>query len=306
MMSKPMLSKPMRFTVAALALLAMLAVAAVMAGSRLGERKQHRRLQVAVRPVSVPTDAAHVARGRYLFNTRGCADCHGGSGAGKEIIRSHGMLVVSPNITLGANSAVANYRVEDWVRTLRHGVKPDGTPVMVMPSEDFNRIPDDDLGALLAYLATLAPTPGQAGMVQLPTMVKVMYAFGAVRDAYEMIDHSLPPALAAPAELSLAHGEYVATSCMSCHGQNLSGGRIPGAPMEWPSPANLTPGSGSAMARYPTPQAFMAMLRSGRRPDGTPISRVMPFESLRQMSDADVIALHRYLRSLPPRRAGQR
>ena len=300
------MSKPMKYTAFALLALALLAIAAVLAGSMLGERKMARKISVAVLPVAVPDGRVEIERGRYLFSTRGCADCHGANGSGREVIRSPGMLVRAPNITRGDNSVTAEYRVEDWVRTLRHGVKPDGRPVMIMPSEDFNRMPDQDVGALIAYIHTLAPAPGQPATVQLPLMVKVMYAFGMVRDAAEIIDHSLAPAAPIPAQVSLAHGAYVANSCISCHGPGFSGGRIPGAPAEWPAPANLTPGSGSAMVRYPTPEVFMAMLRSGQRPDGTPISAVMPFTSLGQLTDTDVRALHHYLRSLPPRAAGQR
>ncbi|MDQ2989389.1 MAG: cytochrome c, partial [Pseudomonadota bacterium] len=65
-------------------------------------------------------------------------------------------------------------------------------------------------------------------------------------------------------------------------------------------------GKGSAMPRYPTPEAFMATLRSGRRPDGSAISQVMPFNSLKQMNDTDMRALYAYLKTLPPQEAGHR
>jgi mono/diheme cytochrome c family protein len=296
----------MRLTVASLAALALLAAALALLGYYLGERKMARVVRVPATWLTVPVDAARVEQGRYLFNTRGCATCHGADGAGREVIRSPGMLVVSPNISLGANSAVSAYTVQDWTRTLRHGVKPDGRPVMIMPSEDFARMPNEDVGALIAYIHTLAPVAGRVATVQLPAAVKVMYGFGMVRDAAELIDHSLAPALKIAPGMSLAHGAYVATICISCHGAGLSGGHIPGAPAEWPAPPNLTPGDGSVLPRYPTPAALKAMFQSGRRPDGTPISGVMPFDSLGQMNDTDVQAVHAYLNSLPPRAAGGR
>ena len=40
------------------------------------------------------------------------------------------------------------------------------------------------------------------------------------------------------------------------------------------------------------------MLRTGKRPDGTPI-QVMPFESLGQLSDVDAQALYLYLNAPP-------
>ncbi len=289
-----------------LAALALGGVAAVLIGHEMGERKLRRVIEVAVQPVPAGSGLAALEQGRYLYSTRGCADCHGANGAGKEVINSGAMLVVSPNITSGANSAISAYNNVDWVRTMRHGVKPDGTPIMIMPSEDYSRLSDDDVGALIAYVAQLPPVPGRSRVVELPFMVTAMYGFGQVRDAAEIIDHALPPQAPVKAEVSLAHGQYVAHSCIGCHGATLSGGRIPGAPAEWPAAANLTPGDDSAMPRYATPEAFMQMLRSGKRPDGSAISSIMPFGSLSQMNDTDVRALHAYLATLPPRAAGGR
>ena len=46
-------------------------------------------------------------------------------------------------------------------------------------------------------------------------------------------------------------------------------------------------------------------LRSGRRPEGSVISPVMPFASLRRMNDTDLRALYAYLQSVPARATGQ-
>ena len=300
------MNKWVKGTSLALAAVAIIAAATVLVGKEMGERKMQRMVEVPSDHLVVASAGASLEQGRYLFATRGCADCHGANGGGKEVIRSGAMLVVSPNITRGANSATAAYVGVDWVRTLRHGVKPSGRPVMIMPSEDYNRLSDDDVAAVIAYVQQLPPVAGQRATVQLPVAVKVLYAFGHVKDAAELIDHHLPPQAPVQAAVSLAHGAYVANSCVGCHGATLSGGKIPGAPPEWPAPANLTPGSGSAMKQYPTPEAFMAMLRSGKRPDGSAISSVMPFGSLREMNDVDVRALHSYLQTLPPRAAGGR
>jgi mono/diheme cytochrome c family protein len=288
------------------AALALLAIALVLAGKTMGERKMARIITIPVAPLVLKAGGPSLEQGRYLFATRGCADCHGASGAGKEVINSGGMLVISPNITLGSNSATAGYLISDWVRTLRHGVKPSGRPVMIMPSEDYNRLTDDDVAAIVAWVRQLAPVDGRRALVRLPLSVKLQYGVGQVRDAAEMIDHALAPQLPVAPGVSLAHGAYVAHSCVGCHGATLSGGKIPGSPPDWPAPANLTPGPGSAMQRYPTPESLIAMMRSGTRPDGSAISQVMPFGSLGQMSEVDVRALHRYLQSLPPRAAGGR
>ncbi len=299
------MNKWVRRTSYFLIILVVLGVATTVVGKSMGERKMARNIALSVPPVAVWADAAHIERGRYLYSTRGCAECHGANGAGKTVVRDGGMFVVSPNITGGANSATARYQVVDWVRTVRHGVKPNGNPVMIMPSEGYSRLTDEDMASLVAYVQQLKPVPGQRALISVPVPVKVLYAFGVIKDASEKIDHSLPPPVPVADAVTPEHGAYVANTCIGCHGAHLSGGKIPGGPPTWPAASNLTPGKGSAMLRYPTPELFMAMLRGGHRPDGTAISRVMPFASLSQMNDTDVRALHAYLKTVAPRDAGQ-
>jgi len=288
-----------------LAGLAGLAAAALVAGAHFGERKMQRHVEVPVAAVALREDAASVSRGRYLFLSRGCTECHGTNGAGREFINDgKGMRVRAPNITPGAGSAVAGYGADDWTRTIRHGVKPDGHPALIMPSEDYNRLTDDDLASLVAYLRRMPAVDAPGALLQLPLPVKALYAAGVVRDAAEKIDHHQPPSTPVPDAPTAVHGAYVANACIGCHGANLSGGKIPGAPPDWPAAANLTPAPGGALARYPDEKAFAEMLRSGRRPDGSAVSLVMPFIALKELNDTDVQALYLHLKSLPAAAGG--
>jgi hypothetical protein len=175
---------------------------------------------------------------------------------------------------------------------------------MIMPSEDYNRFTDQDLAAVVAYARSLPPLQGGAAILQFPPPVRILYGFGAIKDAAAKIDHSLPPAQPVAAGVNVAHGAYVANMCIGCHGAHLSGGKIAGGPPDWPPAANLTPGDGSAMTRYKDAAAFIAMLRSGKRPDGTAI-QVMPFESLAKINDVDAQAIYEFLKTVPARPAGQ-
>src|SRR5450432_1745842 len=266
----------------------------------LGTRKIDRHIDLAVAPVPARSDAAGVVRGRYLFMSRGCGECHGPDGAGRVVIDEGGMYVRSANITPQRGSAVDGYTMVDWVRAIRHGVKRDRRPLLIMPSEDYNRLVDDDVAAIVAFASQLAPKPGPAAELRLPLPVKAMYAAGVFRDASEKIDHSLASAVPVPEGVTDAHGAYVANACLGCHGPHLAGGKIPGAPPGWPPAARLAPGPGSALDRYTTPEQFAAMLKTGKRPDGSAVSKVMPFETLRELSDVDVGALYLHLRSMPP------
>jgi mono/diheme cytochrome c family protein len=285
--------------------------AALVLGAQLGERKMQRQVALPADPgalaVSLPGDAAGLARGRYLYLSRGCTECHAVDGAGKDVVNDgKGMRVRAPNITPAPGSAVERYTVADWVRTVRHGVKPDGRPAIVMPSEDYNRLTDADLGALIAWLRQMPAAQGGPAVIEFPLPVKALYAAGVIHDAAEIIDHALPPPQPVPEAATALHGGYVANACIGCHGAGLSGGRIPGAPPEWPAAANLTPGAGSAMAHYADADAFIRMLRTGRRPDGSAVDRVMPFESLQALNDTDAQALYLHLKGLAPRAAGHR
>jgi mono/diheme cytochrome c family protein len=298
------MSKWVKRTSIALATLALLLVVTTVVGKAMGERKMERNIVLSVAPIEVTADAAHIERGRYLFSTRGCADCHGANGAGKTVVREAGMFVVAPNITAGPNGTTARYGVVDWVRTVRHGVKPNGNPVMMMPSEEYSRLTDEDMAALVAFVQQLRPVAGREAVIDVPAQVKALYAFGLIQDASEKIDHAQAPVHPVAPAVTPEYGAYVANACISCHGAALSGGKMPGTPPSWPAAANLTPGKGSAMVHYGSADQFADMLRTGRRPDGKPISPVMPFGSLKQMNDTDMRALYAYLKTVTPRDAG--
>ena len=224
-------------------------------------------------------------------------DCHGANGAGRTFVDDGALTIAGPNITTGPGGVVATYQPVDWVRAIRHGITPLGRALMVMPSEDYNRFTDDDLAALVAHVRALPPQSGQGAVVNLPLPVKALYGFGAIKDAASKIDHSLPPQLPVPEGVTVEHGRYVANMCIGCHGATLAGGKIPGGPPDWPPASKLSPGEGSVMERYPDADALIGMFRSGKRPDGSAV-KVMPFESLREMSEVDLKALHLYLRGL--------
>lgn len=274
------------------------------AADLLADSKAQRKVVVTVADLSLDTSTATLEKGRYLFDSRGCAHCHGANGTGREVINADGLLVVSPNITRGENGVVAGYTTQDWVRTLRHGVKPDGHPIRIMPSDEYTRLTNDDIGAIISYAKALAPLPGQPKVIQFPLPVKVLYALGVVKDAEEKIDHHTQPTSAVPADVSVKHGAYVANMCMGCHGPQLSGGAVPGGPPSWPAAANLTPGAGSVLPRYPTVEAFIAMMRSGKRPDGSAVSDAMPFPSLKALDDQELQSLYVYFHALPAVAAG--
>ncbi len=293
-----------RAGIALLVLVAAFAVATTLLVAN-GHHKAERRVEIRIEPAAERSDAAALERGAYLFRSRGCTECHGKDGGGRSFVDDgKGLLLHAPNISPARGSVVAAYRMDDWDRTIRHGVAPGGRPLLIMPAEDYNRLTNDDFAALVAYLRQMPPAEGGGAEVRLPMIVRALYGAGLIRDAAEKIDHALPPSTPVAEAATPEHGAYVANACIGCHGPGLSGGRIPGAPPEWPPAANLTPGEGSVMPRYVDAKSFVAMIRSGLRPDGSAVSTVMPFGALSEMSEVDLEAIYQHLKQLAPRAAG--
>lgn len=258
-----------------------------------------RRFEVPASPMALRSDSVALAHGRYLFKSLGCGGCHGADGAGKVMWQAGSNRLVASHISPGPGSVTQAYRPVDWVRSVRHGVRPDGRGLLGMPSVDFNQLSDDDLGALVGYIVQMPAVEADPGRHTLGLLLRVAVGLGRMPLAPERIDHSLPPAAPVTAAVSIDHGRYLAKTCVGCHGADLRGGAIPGMPPGTPPAADLTPGSGKALDRYADAAAFQAMFKSGRRPDGSPVA-VMPFPTLSQLNETDTAALYLFLRSLPP------
>lgn len=279
--------------------LAATAATVLLAGIVLGEHKASRRIVVDAAPVAYRTDAQAFALGKYLYESRGCTACHGENGGGKTFVDDPGgVRLRGPNLT-STNPDIRRYNERDWVLAIRHGVAPSGRPLRIMPSEDYNRLSDHDLAALVAYVRSLPAAEGGPAEIRLPLPVRAMYGFGMIPDAAQKIDHSQPPTPTMAAMASAGYGGYVVNACIGCHGERLTGGRIPGAPPDWPPAADLRPGPNAVMSRYGNAAAFVQMMRTGKRPDGSPISPVMPFEAFSRMNDTDLTALYLHLIALP-------
>lgn len=175
-----------KWTAGSALLLGVIVVATAASGLYLAEQKRNRYIDIKPRPVAYTTDAQTIERGRYLYASRGCTDCHGAQGTGREFVNDgKGTRIVGPNITPAG--VVARYQPEDWNSVIRHGVKPNGRPVLVMPSEDYNRFTNEDLNALVSYVRQFPPRrarrpwsicrtlPGCCmGWVRFPTRPRVL------------------------------------------------------------------------------------------------------------------------------------
>ena len=58
-------------------LLVVVGIGLAVAANLLFDRKRDRVVKLEVKGVTVVSDEATLARGKYLFASRGCGDCHG-------------------------------------------------------------------------------------------------------------------------------------------------------------------------------------------------------------------------------------
>jgi hypothetical protein len=81
----------------------------------------------------VPSDAPAVAEGRRLAIVTGCSgQCHGRDAHGAVLFDDPMVArVVAPNLP----RAVRRYDDAQLDGIIRHGIRPDGRPLLVMPSE---------------------------------------------------------------------------------------------------------------------------------------------------------------------------
>src|SRR5690606_11676554 len=100
----------------------------------LGGSKLSRTYEVRTADLVIPTDSAALARGAHLARTNGCTDCHAPNFAGQVMADEPPFRVVASNLTRGAGGVGGRYTATDFDRAIRHGLRPDGRPLLIMPS----------------------------------------------------------------------------------------------------------------------------------------------------------------------------
>lgn len=247
-------------------------------------------------PLHVDSSPESLARGKHLFDTRGCGDCHGPQGAGRVLVDDPALgRIVPTNLTRSLRNPA--FTDDALAAAIRHGVRPDGTPLLIMPSGEFADFDDTDVSALITYMRALPASDNNPGTSVVRPVGRVLYLLGklALLPA-ETIDHA-PRKRQAPTEaITPAYGRYVAQSCTGCHGKDLSGGIavIPGKPAS----ANLTPHA-NGLAQW-TEADFLRLMHTGRRPDGTSVDPLMPWPAYNNMDEVELRAVWAYLRSIDP------
>jgi mono/diheme cytochrome c family protein len=252
----------------------------------------HKPHAFSAQPLTVGASGPDVARGARLAHVFGCTGCHGPDLRGTVMIDDPMLGNISaPNLTLDAKA----WSDAQLAAMIRGGVRPDGRPLFIMPSEAFSRLTDPETVDLIAYLRSLPAGGAAPGATFQPGIVgRLGLIMGKFEDAPTLVAkyraHPLPDY--GP---ETAGGRNTARLCAACHGPDLKGDMGPDLRIA---------------AAYDLP-AFTRLLRQGVGMDGKTVKPVgAPGEkkdeglmsevakaNLAGLSDAEIADLHAYLKT---------
>jgi len=298
-------------------LMALVIVAAVV----FVASRQNLKFDAPFPEVAASTDSAVIARGHYVVrNVANCAQCHGdttqfaAAQGGADVPLSGGFTWDIPpgqirarNITSDVETGIGGFTDGAIARALRHGVGSDGRALL--PFMEMQGLSDEDLVAVISYLRTQAPVHNVVPAHRYTLLGKVVKA--------TVLANPVGPSEAPPRETphgpTVENGRYLVESvglCWACHTQRddntgaLVGPRFGGAtgfkeptdPAHVWAPPNITSDPATGRLGKMTEDDFVGRLRVGRILPGSP----MPWQGLQRMSDDDLRAMYRYLKTVPP------
>ncbi|WP_295121876.1 cytochrome c [uncultured Chitinophaga sp.] len=258
--------------------------------------RQNKVYNVTVHKVNIPTDSASVAAGKRVFDMKGCGGCHGANLEGHTELDDPMIGRFSgPNLTKGKGGIGADRTDLDWLRALRHGIDKEGKTLFIMPSYEYYKLSDQDLGNLIAFIKAQPAVDSDLPEDKLGPLGIVLAALDKIPIApAEMIDHQYKPRTEVKKEVTAAYGEYLSMSCSGCHHPTFKGGEspVPGGKFVADISSTGNPGKWSD-------EQFITALRTGKTPEGKTLNNAeMPWKMTQNYSDDELKALHLYLNSM--------
>lgn len=243
--------------------------------------------------VQIEASSEQLARGEDLAQL--CVGCHSTTGdlpldGSEENFAEEFGTLYAPNLTPGG--PLADWTDGEIMRAIREGVDRDGRALLLMPSDQFHRMSDADVRALVGYLRSQPA-------VERDTPERHLNLLGTVIVGTGMYPISTQPPLTGPVAAppvgpTPAYGEYLVTisGCRECHGDDLRGGTSQFVPVGPNLPAIVSQWS---------PDEFLETIRTGTDPFGNDLDPdTMPWrEYSTAYGDEELTAIYEYIRSLP-------
>jgi mono/diheme cytochrome c family protein len=290
------------------------------AGLAVIEARWTRRFEAPYPAIAASADPAVVSQGEYLvYGAAACAYCHVPREQWQALDRGerlpltgHHLFpmpfgdIYSSNLTPHATSGIGRRTDGELARILRFGVRADGRAAF--PLMEF-QLSDADIAAVITYLRSRPEVDHVVPEHDLTQFGKALMAF-----AIEPSRPAAPAPSVSPAGATVERGAYLAnhvSSCVACHtdrgedgtlvGPAFGGGQrmdVAADPTIVFVTPNLTPDPATSPIGRWSEDTFIARFKKGEQVAGTP----MPWGAFARLTDDDLRALYRYLRSLPPTR----
>lgn len=289
----------------------------LMVGVSLTLSCRHAQVPLPILPAAGVAETSVLrTRGEYVVrNAAVCGQCHaadpkrdvdGPLSGGREFRDWRIGTARAANLTPDPVTGLGMWSEGEIIRALRNGQRKDGRLLApVMPYEWFHKMSDDDALAVAHYLKSLEPVRNEVR--QSPNFWFKLGKLLFLRPK-PFIASSAPPR--GPAA---EYGGYLAQHvglCADCHTPRTGIRSAPDRsrlfagmakpPKGFPAnPANLTPDTQTGIGAW-SEEDFLRTLRTGVSRRGFSLNPFMPWRQLQRMSDDDLRAIYRYLRTLPP------
>ncbi|RQR63776.1 cytochrome c [Burkholderia sp. Bp9125] len=269
---------------------------------------------------------ALVARGAYLARAGDCVACHTASGgkpfAGGLKFDTPIGAIYSTNITPDPKTGVGGWTLDEFDRALRAGVRKNGdTLYPAMPFPSYARLTGDDVKALYAYfMHGVAPVRQENRPVDIVWPLSMRWPLGFWR---KLFAPTPKPFDAAPyPDPVLARGAYLVQGlghCGACHtpraptmqergltdadGPDFLAG---GAAIDGWVPTSLRGEPRTGFGAW-TEAEIVQFLKTGRTARTAAFGGMTDVvgHSMQHLTDDDLTAIARYLKTLPPRVQGE-
>lgn len=230
--------------------------------------------------MELPNDPAVLAEGERLAHIRGCIGCHGNLEGAVFFDVPLLARITAPNL----REAMNKYSLQELDAVIRHGVYPDGSGTLAMPSSMLHFLSDEDLLAILAFIRSVETESQELPADRHRIGIRALLALGFFQMQADTID-DLPPMKSGQLNDSSANGEYlVRTTCTECHGVRLGGD-------EMGSPSLVA-------AKAYSPEAFHRLMKEGVAIGDRELGLMASVARSRfsHFTDEEIEAMHKYLR----------
>ncbi|MFM0591614.1 c-type cytochrome [Paraburkholderia dilworthii] len=266
------------------------------------------------------SDAALIAHGEYLARAGDCIACHS-TPAGKPFAGGLKFdtpigAIYSTNITPDRNTGIGSWTFAQFDRAVRAGVKPNGdTLYPAMPFPSYARLNENDMHALYAYFTHgVAPVNQANRAVDIVWPLSMRWPLGIWRHLFAPepatfnATHYTDPVIARGAYLVQGLGH-----CGACHTPravtmqersltDLDGSEFlaGGTAIDGWVPSSLRANPRTGIGAW-SEADLVQFLKTGRTQHSAAFGGMTDVvqHSMQHMSDADLTAIARYLKTLP-------